>query len=122
MNTEIKNQFVSLEIAKKLKSLGFDEGCIAEYYGDLLTFYCNLETYHNGHNERLKLATYKNTFLNHLEAKITYSAPLWTQAIEFINNLLIERIKTADFIYFINPSQAKQQILKALELIENNQK
>lgn len=117
MNTEIQKQFVSFEIAVKLKSLGFDEPCIAEYYGDLLTFYCNTQSYHNGHNEILNLKTYKNTFLNHLEEKITYSAPLWTQVIAYINDFLCENGQTKR-IYFFDNIQAERDILKELELIE----
>lgn len=68
----MKEQFVTYEIALKLKELGFDEECLGIYL-----------------NKEFRIAHFKHQ----IEANIGVSAPLWQQAQDFLRekyNLHIE--------------------------------
>lgn len=111
MNTEIQNQFASNEIAVRLRFLGFNEPCFGFF---------------TGNNEEIQLST-KVLFTNEIlgilheskngEGRFQITAPLWQQAITFINDLLCENGKSKR-ICFSDNIQAERDILKELELIE----
>ena len=68
----MKEQFVTYEIALKLKDLGFDEPCIAYYfnrYGDVELF------------SEFVIDHSKRVFYTHSEYETI--APLWQQAIDW---------------------------------------
>ena len=77
----MKDQFVTYEIALKLKELGFDEECFA-YYLDK-KFY--LERLGKIKNNKQLILSYKKHTTNHI------SAPLWQQTMNwFREEMLIE--------------------------------
>lgn len=80
MNNYIDSQFVSLEHAKTLKSLGFDEPCFAFYNmkGELKR-YMNEDKDWNSINDQL-LNNSKITIPN------TYTAPLIQQTFQWLRN------------------------------------
>ncbi len=66
----MKYQFVSYELALKLKELGFDQECIAGYYsGGELIFINNIDN---------KLKEWVGMFL------LDFPAPLWQQAFDWL--------------------------------------
>lgn len=69
----MKEQFVTYEIALKLKELGFNEPCIAYYVVNKDKFIYNI-------NKVLNYSTGKGNFLG----EKCYSAPLWQQATDFV--------------------------------------
>lgn len=84
----MKEQFVTYEIALKLKELGFNEKCLASYYTDDERNYGKGDIY----DCRRKLSSsidfdpFKEEFDNfYINSNETYyvSAPLWQQAIDW---------------------------------------
>ena len=134
----MKNQFVTYEIALKLKELGFDEFCFAHYCnGDLIT-----------KTAILKSSTMQYYQQNNINPSNQYkdqkcTAPLWQQAIDWLRekyNIHIY-IDFYDGLYgfaiklnkeklynrcgsfepgFKNYPEAREQaILKCIELLKN---
>lgn len=85
---QIENNLVQYNEALELKQLGFNEKCIAEYFGKTLTFYRNLsETVQvtiEGRLEWVKentiLSQYKNSSPNHFDKQFTVCVPTYSQA------------------------------------------
>ena len=112
----MKEQFVTYEIALKLKELGFDEECFGLYKNKILFRYYETFTW--------------NDFSNSIKA------PLWQQVIDWLreeHGIHIIINKTYGYVLLLNKRnpigknnignyyQAREQaILKALELIEQN--
>ncbi len=126
----MKDLFIPQELAIIAKQKGFNEPCIAEYYGDLLTFYINTETYQNGKTDRTKLGTYDNSFLNHYEKDITCSAPLYQQILNWLRiyhsiKIVLDAESDCECYYLYNNRQVASKhgyidkaIEKALTLIK----
>jgi hypothetical protein len=119
----MKNQFVTYEIAKELKELGFNEPCFAHF---------NIETEYGKENP---VTTYWHKYDNRNLAQLT--APLWQQAINFLEKefkvfIGLERIATPKEpkIYWLKMFTEKgyregaagnsleQAILKAIEILK----
>lgn len=119
----MKEQFVSYNIAFKLKNLGFDEKCLGFY--DIQTKDFVLDNTKDG-------IAYKFP-------EIFLAAPLWQQVIDWFREVKLKEIVvwnyyTEGYYYAINglTNELEQQlqdtfykareqaILKALELIKNN--
>lgn len=138
----MKDQFVTYEIAKKLKELGFDEPCFSKWekyintfklYPILATFGLNTpyEKESNGYDQKqvneggYTFTGYKNNVLDHGKDVIT--APLWQQAIEFINktNIFVQELENNHWSvkdktvsnYQVISGTKEGAILRALELI-----
>ena len=82
----MKDQFVTYEIAKYLKDLGFDEPCLGIYNG-LQEIYCDSKIEHFTSQEKVQYI-FGNDKVN------VILAPLWQQSIEFIykkSNIVISR-------------------------------
>ncbi len=75
----MKDQFVTFEIAEKLKELGFNEECFSFYWTDKV-FYENVYYGVRGNGES------------------TISAPLWQQAIDWIYSKTPEGFKCVSYI------------------------
>ena len=143
----MKEQFVTYEIALKLKELGFNEKCLASYYTDDERNYDKGDIY----DCRRKLSSsidfdpFKEEFDNfYINSNETYyvSAPLWQQVIDWFkekHNMYIEityegglQKDTSLYSFQIWSNQTsnksdkmnyfkarEQAILKAIELILN---
>lgn len=130
----MKSQFVTCGIALKLKELGFNERCFAEYTNqetliihyphECFYGYCNIDEYDG-------IDSYSNS---------TITAPLWQQAIDwlrekYIDNIIIMPciIPSNEIKYYIFKGKLKwdrnelyntyedareQAILKAIELCQ----
>lgn len=118
----MKRQFVTYDIALKLKELGFNEECIGFYY-----------LYES--KEHFLISTVYNTNSS-WEDKISMSAPLWQQVVDWLREkhdivIDIARIhnNSDNYHFAINLQweyhegdyhQAREQaILKAIERIKN---
>jgi hypothetical protein len=102
---EVKELFVPYEIALKIKEKGFNEICLCffDYEGNLALNYC----------ENYNTQTW-------VQARKSTSAPLYQQAIEFINKKLTPRY--AKFVHYdgfilISKEDTDYFILQALDLI-----
>ena len=110
----MKEQFVSYEIALKLKELGFDEFCFAHYCdGDLIT-----------KTAILKSSTMQYYQQNNINPSNQYkdkkcTAPLWQQVIRFLNEEGY-RTPTGAYIYsdFRSTSQLKYDIQNILNIYD----
>lgn len=138
----MKNQFVTYEIAKKLKELGFNEMCLAVYCRDISEDKTNPDLLFLDQTENEQRA-FSNTQM------ASVCAPLWQQVIDWLreshNKEIIIEAGPADLGYsftiyytkdgkkrvasvighdelveveWIYPQARKKAILKALELIE----
>lgn len=114
----MKKQFVTYEIASKLKELGFDEECLTSYKSNKTLF--------------------KIWYNEVVEGKTTCSAPLWQQTEDWLRNknIIIEvrknfpknqyfytidsktfqYVSESTFSYF---EAREQAILKCIELCQN---
>lgn len=131
----MKEQFVTYEIASKLKELGFDDECFG--------YYCNKTSHHLYLECNYKEVTDK---INNPYTDII-KAPLWQQAIDFFrekHNIIIEvwfdytQININEFLWiyeiYVNNNQHDHDgswydnfnecrefaILKAIELLNND--
>lgn len=135
----MKKQFVTYEIALKLKELGFDEECLARYEG--INWLGSIKEW-TGHKLEITFTPSQDTFSWQLA-----SAPLWQQVIDWFrekHQLHIE-LQTGDFKYYgvlyksnenkhighdiwstldeIDYNDAREQaILKAIELCQKTTK
>ena len=87
----MKEQFVSYEIALKLKELGFDEKCLASYYTDDERNYAKDGTYdcRQKISSSIDFDPFKEEFDNfYINSNETYyvSAPLWGQVIDWFRD------------------------------------
>lgn len=99
----MKNQFVSYEIAKALKELGFNEECLGYYY-----FSVPMELY--------VASTYK--IVSPINLDIIW-APLWQQAILWLNKVGSEKhINIYISSDFTDLTKLELEILKAIEIIK----
>lgn len=131
----MEEQFVTYEIALKLKELGFDEECLGYYSNGMQDVY--FKFFNNDEDSKFLEQNYKD-----------FNAPLWQQVFDWFRekhkiNILINPsyacynikitkyddyeddnivldIDSLDFKDFSNYHEAREQaILKALELINN---
>ena len=120
----MKEQFVTFNIASKLKELGFDEPCLGLYYKidtdngkDWLLDFPRLDYKDNKHSSILEL-------FNTNENCIT--VPLWQQVIEWLkvnHKILITElwdgwevgVEDDDFVFYSTKTKA---FLKAINLIK----
>ncbi len=116
----MQKQFVTYEIALKLKELGFDEQCFGYYYIDktFATTY-NIDMYNPLLNSNIK-EQQKHSF----ELEIMCVAPLWQQVIPFINKTLLNKgYENYNDCYlrtdFSDLEQLEKAILKSIELCKN---
>ena len=84
----MKEQFVTYEIALKLKELGFNEPCLASYYTDDERNYAKDGTYdcRQKISSSIDFDPFKEEFDNfYINSNETYyvSAPLWQQVIDW---------------------------------------
>ena len=116
----MKKQFVTYEIALKLKELGFDEHCIAYYAGETL-----LSEFVLDHSRTISYTQTNDGY--------EMSAPLWQQVIEWfwinykiliVPYLVPDKTETIMWLvkskvedYYHNREQA---ILKAIEICKYN--
>ena len=116
----MKNQFCSYEIAKQLKELEFDEECLCTYAKNDKRFMRNPGT--NMLDEPIEDAPYY--WQNSKVHESVICAPLWQQAISFLNDkLYTEHDKAAyspEWLYYDGRSIKiiEQDILKVLELCQ----
>ena len=106
----MEKQFVTYEIALKLKELGFNEKCLASYYTDDERNYDKGDIY----DCRRKLSSsidfdpFKEEFDNfYINSNETYyvSAPLWQQVIDWLRNehdIVIEIVRQKYFDTYAN--------------------
>lgn len=126
MNT-LKSQFVTYEIALKLKELGFDEECFCTYYNRILSR--NPSHKIDATPIQGKPYVWKNSKVHNS----IVCAPLWQQAIDwFWNNykilvytyLIPDKTKTIMWVTKYQHedfwSTKEQAILKAIELCKKN--
>ena len=80
---DIKEQFVTYEIALKLKELGFDEGCFAYYY---VSRVISLNRYFDSDLDwnNIDLQIVKNS--KFIAPEFYAAAPLWQQAQSFLDD------------------------------------
>ena len=114
----MKEQFVTYEIALKLKELGFDEECLSFWFKK--EHKLSIEITYGGLIRMCEIN--KNSQYDNISNYI--SAPIWQQAIDWLlekHNLLVQQgyckfalITPYDWIGKLTREQA---ILKALELI-----
>ena len=134
----MENQFVTYEIALKLKELGFDEECLGFWYVSKINNSC-IELRHG-------MCIFKSTSVELSKYPKNVLAPLWQQVIDWLrekqnictniepitfddeptyvfeiinlkNGMLLNDINSS----FIDSSEALEQaILEALELIAKN--
>ena len=143
----MKEQFVTYEIALKLKELGFNKPCLASYYTDDERNYAKDGTYdcRQKISSSIDFDPFKEEFDNfYINSNETYyvSAPLWQQVIDWFkekHNMYIEityegglQKDTSLYSFQIWSNQTsnksdkmnyfkarEQAILKAIELILN---
>jgi len=99
----MKEQFVTYEIAKKLKELGFDEPCFGYYVG--------LGDNKDDPFKLVEIKCEKGQF-EHLADNV-FPAPLWQQAIDW----LFEKYKIA-IMYCPQKEIMEIDILRAIKSIE----
>ena len=139
----MKEQFVTYEIALKLKELGFNKPCLASYYTDDERNYAKDGTYdcRQKISSSIDFDPFKEEFDNfYINSNETYyvSAPLWQQAIDYLrkdkekyisiipHDKYLHGIKirhnTSTLIhggYIAYEIAREQAILKAIELCQN---
>ena len=109
----MEKQFVTYEIALKLKELEFDEECLASYHNTKIIGY-----------EKESWLVLNEDSDQFLESTFICKAPLWQQAISFLNDkLYTEHDKAAyspEWLYYDGRSIKiiEQDILKVLELCQ----
>ncbi len=107
----MEKQFVTYEIAKKLKELGFDEPCLAWYCNNMNILYANLYNGNpiEGNNPPMP-------------KQIDYYAPLWQQVYEWIyekHNLVFNFQYKHKGGYDLE--KMEKEILSALKYINNQE-
>jgi hypothetical protein len=81
----MKNLFVPFALAKKLKSKGFDEGCIAEYINDgIFTIHAQDDDEPNDPTEDMKFRLYTNNSSNYFKNAKPIAAPMYQQVIDWL--------------------------------------
>lgn len=111
----MKEQFVTYEIALKLKELGFDEKCLG-YFNNTENLTIGIDV-----PDKSLLLTNKGKAAN------ACLAPLWQQAISFLKEkkvLIAERwdgweYGDYDWEDFLYSSTKEKAILKAIEIVKN---
>ena len=106
----MKEQFVTYEIALKLKELGFDEPCLASYYTDDERNYVKDGTYdcRQKISSSIDFDPFKEEFDNfYINSNETYyvSAPLWQQVIDWLrdeHDIVIEITRQKYFDTYAN--------------------
>ena len=139
MNNEyIKEQFVTYEIALKLKELGFDKDCFAS----ICTSHPNELIPYRGYPIEGNEDTHFSTINNLTVSNMWIAVPLWQQVIDWFREkykincvvgytdddkeefmAIIDR-PNQDIDYNMNPTESyyearEQTILKAIELCQN---
>jgi len=102
----MKNQSVSYKIAQELRELGFAEPCLCYYWRTKDTFHYD----------------YRSVIgKNHNQLPTRISAPLWQQAIKFLNGIgYIKHINVYIKSDFIDEKVLELEILEAIELIKKS--
>ena len=122
----MKEQFVTLEIALKLKELGFNEECLGHFVynsGEIHTLHSGTSG-SNKQTDSITLAPLWQQVIDWLDSKNIFIATIYLKSGKFfvsINNECDLPI-TDDLVFeeYENRNQAIQQaILKALEIITN---
>jgi hypothetical protein len=130
----MKEQFVTYEIALKLKELGFDEECLGYYH--INQNYSNGYSFTMGDDTRTSDCTVKaplwqqtlrwfrekhdlhiNVITRYHEL---YNKRYWQFTIFRISQPNNNRVEESDFMYDTFDKNIKQSILKAIELVKNN--
>ena len=125
----MNKQFVTYEIALKLKELGFDEKCLASYYTDDERNYAKDGTYdcRQKISSSIDFDPFKEEFDNfYINSNETYyvSAPLWQQVTDWFREkhsifVFIDMGKYYDSYEGAYPFQAWCKIYKNKELINS---
>lgn len=111
----MNKQFVTYEIALKLKELDFDEKCFGWFNekGELMQF-PNCNVFWNKNSEIAYNRTLPNLFRKKKAKELMCTAPLWQQAVAFLAE------KYNIIISAANEVEREQQILKAIEIVNSN--
>lgn len=107
----MKKQFVTYEIAKKLKELGFNEPCLAEYYYSPLHIKEKKEP-------RLLIGD-QSSFKESCSVEYYTTSPLWQQAIDWINSQPKLPLFKDHVNYDSNKELLEERILRAIEKIQS---
>ena len=136
----MEKQFVTYEIALKLKELGFDEPCLASYYTDDERNYAKDGTYdcRQKISSSIDFDPFKEEFDNfYINSNETYyvSAPLWQQVIDWcdskgllvgtiiVDNLYkstINKINYETELFHSRNESIKQAIAFAISYLQDN--
>ena len=130
----MKNQFVTYEIALKLKELGFDEKCVASYYTYDIKNFSKGKYDYRGKFE-FDYSTEDQYIVNSNETYYV-SAPLWGQVTDWLReehniNLYLPKSVYGGYVYVVDSKYSdtiyndyydarEQAILKGIELCKKN--